>query len=280
MNTTLATILAVSTLAVAAAAGVETETEAGAVAGSDAAETAEDEKAGAEKTFETSINIGATLTDGNSETLAVSAGLVTEGEKEGIGSIRAGIEGGYGRDTVRETVTDADGISRERKRDETTSENISAFVHARRTLSRQTFAYVDVAALYDDIAAVDYRLTAGPGLGVYLRKSDTRIISLEAGVTYLREEVDNVFDDYATLRLAQRCEWRFGKNARIWQSAECLPELGDFENYLLTAEIGAEAALNTHLNLRLMLRDKYDSTPGEDLERNDLVLTAGVGIKL
>jgi hypothetical protein len=36
--------------------------------------------------------------------------------------------------------------------------------------------------------------------------------------------------------------------------------------------------MNAHLNLRLVLQDKYDSTPGAGLEENDVALIAGISL--
>ncbi len=41
-----------------------------------------------------------------------------------------------------------------------------------------------------------------------------------------------------------------------------------------------EAAVNTRVNLRLVLQNKYDSTPAMDLGKNDLTLIAGIGVSL
>jgi len=38
--------------------------------------------------------------------------------------------------------------------------------------------------------------------------------------------------------------------------------------------------MNDRVSLRVVLQDKYDSTPGEGLEQNDVTLVAGIGIKL
>ena len=61
---------------------------------------------------------------------------------------------------------------------------------------------------------------------------------------------------------------------------EYLPEAEDFDNYLLTAEVGIEAAVSTRVSLRVVLQDKYDNTPALGAERNDLSLIAGLGFTL
>ncbi len=217
--------------------------------------------------FKTTLALGLNLTDGNSETMQANGSLVSEGEKAHLGSVRMGVEANYGETTVDGT-------------DQKNVDNGKAFANARKTLSERTFLYVDSAVGYDDISLIDYRATLGVGAGGYLAKSDALKLSLEAGVSYISEDVAGQTADYAALRVAERVEYKFTETAKLWQSAEYLPQTDDFGNYLLTAEVGAEAALNATMNLRILLQDKYDSEPGAGLEKNDLSLISGVSVKL
>lgn len=217
--------------------------------------------------FKSTLSVGATLTDGNSETMQANAALATEGEKEGLGSVRAGVEANYGESTVDD------------EKDKTV-ENARIFGNVKKTISPRTFASLDGSVLYDDIAQIDYRATLAPGLGFYPVKNDTCSLFVEAGPAYVWEKVADVSDDYLALRFAERFDYAISKTARVWQSVVFIPTADDFDDYLLNAELGAEAALNALLNLRIVLQDNYDSTPGEDLEHNDVVLIAGVSLTL
>ena len=246
-----------------------------------AAEKKTEEAAAPNDGWTTALNAGLTMTDGNSETMAANVGLATEGEKDGLGSVIAGADFNYGESTVSSAATDpATGESVVTETEETTVENAKAFVNVKKTLSPKTFAYVDGSVLYDDVALIDYRATLGPGLGFYLLKNDKRQLSLEAGPSYVWEKVDGASNDYLALRFAERYSCQATKTAKLVQSLEYLPEAEDFDNYLLTAEIGVEAAMNDHLSLRVGLQDKYDSTPAAGAERNDLSLIAGLGFSL
>ena len=228
----------------------------------------------------TALNAGLTLTDGNSETLAANVGLKTEGEKEGLGSVLAGAEFNYGESTVQTKTTDEAGVETVAEKDEKTVENAKLFANVKKTLSPRTFLSLDGTAAYDDVADIDYRATLGPGLGAYLVKNDQRELTLEAGPAYLWEKVGGARNDYLALRFAERYVCQALKNAKLVQSLEYLPEAEDFDNYLLIGEIGLEAAMNDRLSLRVVLQDKYDNTPAEGKERNDLSLIAGLGIQL
>ena len=103
---------------------------------------------------------------------------------------------------------------------------------------------------------------------------------MDAGPSYLWEKKAGVADNYWALRIGQRFEYAFSKTAKAWQSAEYLPKAEAWGDYLLNVELGAEAALNSRFHLRLVLQDKYDSTPGEGLKQNNLLLIGGLGVSL
>ncbi len=217
--------------------------------------------------FKTSFNLGATLTDGNSVTRQVNTALITEGNKAYLGAIRAGAELNYGENTVNGEK-------------ETSIDNAKVFGEIKRTLHESLFGYLNASALRDDVADVNYRAMIGPGLGVSLVKNDKMSLSLEGGLAYQWEEVSSATDDSLLVRFAERLERTLSDTAKAWQSAEFLPKADAFDDYLLNAELGVEAAVNTRVNLRVVLQDKYDSTPGEGLKENDLALIAGIGVKL
>lgn len=217
--------------------------------------------------FKHTLSLGANLTDGNSETLTANAAWLSEGEKDQLGSVRLGLEGNYG-----ETTTD--------DVDEVTVENAKAFANAKKTLSEKAFVYTDASVTYDDIAAVDYRAILSIGPGVYLMKDDRASLFVEAGPAYVWEDVGGVSDDYLSLRVAQRYDRALSETAKVWQSLEYIPEVDEFDSYLLNTEIGIEAAVNARLSLRLVAQSKYNSTPAEGFEKNDLSLIAGLSLSL
>ncbi len=226
--------------------------------------------------FATKLSVGVTLTDGNSETMQANVSLVSEGEKEGLGSVRAGIEANYGETTTK-TTEEADVVT---ERSDTTIENARLFAGAKKTISARTFGSFDASVLYDDIAEIDYRAMVSPGLGAYLVKNESTSLSVDAGPAYIWEDVADVTDDYVAVRFGQRIDHALSETAKVWQSAEYLPRANDFGDYLLNVEIGAEAAMNSRVNLRIVLQNNHDSTPGEGLEKNDLVLIGGVSVSL
>lgn len=213
--------------------------------------------------FKTSLSLGATATDGNSETLTLTAGVLTE-RKTDADSWRFGVDGQYGEV----------GSS-------TTNEQAKAFAGYRRTISGRTYGLLDVTLGYDAIADIDYRLIVSPGLGYYLVKDAATTLGLELGPSYIKEEVADVEDDYFALRIAERFDRTLSASAKCWQAAEYLPSFDDFQDdYLLNVEVGVEAQINATASIRLVVKDAYDSTPAPGREKNDLSVVAALAYSL
>jgi putative salt-induced outer membrane protein YdiY len=220
----------------------------------------------AKKQTETTVAVGATATDGNSQTEQLNASVTTEGENK-LGSFKTSIEGNYSQNTSTGGV------------DDVTANNIKASANVKKTISAMTFGYVDAGVLHDNVADVSYRATVGPGLGAYAIKNDATKLSGELGPAYVWEQVGGETDNYPSLRVAQGCEHKFSDKAKVWENVEWLPELADFNNYQLNAEVGVEAAINALLNTRVVLKDRYDSLPAAGREHNDLTFIVGLSSK-
>ncbi|MCH8510072.1 MAG: DUF481 domain-containing protein [Kiritimatiellae bacterium] len=221
--------------------------------------------------FETDLNLGLNLTRGNRETSTLTIGAQTK-RIQAPHEFTAEVKYNYGRSTLRPD----DGT----KRTDTTQDVIEGETQYNYLFSENTYALVVFSALKDEIAKIDYRLIGGPGIGHYFVRNDVWLLSVEIGISYLTENQDGDKDDYITGRLAQKYERNLSENALVWQNLEYLPELEDFENYLLEVEIGARAQLNGNLSLRVVLQSRYDNTPAQGKKHNDLTLLAGIGYRL
>jgi len=222
------------------------------------------------KGWQRSVALGLTLTSGNSESTLGTAAAKAEldGKRH---AVRLGVEGTYG-----ETETEADDGT---TRDDVTAQNAKGNANYKLKGGR-VYVYGDVTALHDKVAEVDYRAIAGPGVGFYALKQENMKLELDVGVAWVYEEVADVEDDYLAYRAGERYEWAISETAKLWQSAEFLPTADDFEDYLLSGEIGIEAAVNSRVSLRLVVQDKYDSTPGAGLEHNDVITTTALSVSL
>ncbi len=220
--------------------------------------------------WETSISLGTTLTDGNSRTLH-STGRIASEKRHGTTLASILLEGAYGESEYE----DEEGA---RIKERTVANARSALTLRQRF--EHFFLYGGGTLEHDDVAKVDYRAMLGLGLGTFLVHRDNLRISIEGGTGYLFEEVDGRSSDYPTLRLAERAELRISPTSKLWQMAEYIPQSDEIDNYLLNTEAGVEAAVNSRMNLGLVVKYRYDSTPPAGVEKGDFSLTAQVSLRL
>jgi len=219
--------------------------------------------------WQSSIAAGATLTRGNSETFlgTITAGT---GKKWDQNEVALGADVAYG--TTKNTTTG---------HEDTSAETAHAFGQYNRLLNERLYGLGRIDGLHDGVADIDYRVTLSVGAGYYLIKNKETQFSAEFGPGYIFQRLGGRDDNYATLRLADKFNQALSDRARLWQTAEILPQVDDFNNFIVNFEIGVEADLNQSkkLSLRVYLDDTYNNVPAPGRKKNDLKLVAAVAYK-
>jgi putative salt-induced outer membrane protein YdiY len=163
---------------------------------------------------------------------------------------------------------------------EVTKQNARALGDYKHTLDSVFFAGANASYAWDEIADLDYRVILSPNMGAYLLKNDITTLSLEAGPSYVWEQLGGEGDNYAAARIADRFVWNINESALFYQSAEYIVSFEDSADYIVNAEIGIEAPLSSMVNLVLSVRDYYINQPAEGRERNDVYTITGLKVNL
>jgi len=180
------------------------------------------------------------------------------------------------RDEFRGFITGAYGETE----DEKSSESAEAIAQYKHLFSERFYGTLYGNLFHDAIADVAYRLTLSPGVGYYFIKSAKTQLSGDIGPSYVIEKLNGVdTDDYVGLRLAERLDHKLSDSAKVWQSLEWLPQIDDFENYILIFEVGVEAALTKTLSVRVVGQDRYDNQPAPGRQSNDISLVSSLAYK-
>ena len=212
--------------------------------------------------WKTSLNAGVGLTDGNSDTLDVQVGFRAE-SLSAYDEIFLGTDFLYGENN---------GV--------TTNESLYSFAQYNLLLSERLYLGGFGDFLYDDIAAVDYRINVGPLLGFYVIKSDRTSLALEAGPGYQWEDVGGVNADYLTVRFGERFTHQLTETLSLFQSLSFVTEAEDFGNYTILASAGIETRLSDRFSLRIYAQDRYDPLPAAGQDKNDFGVFTGLSIAL
>jgi len=211
--------------------------------------------------WEGSAGIGATLTQGNSDTLMFTA-RVQGLRKWNQNELNLGTDITYGESNNQKN-----------------NDSQRVYGQYNRLVSERAFGYVQADLLHDDIADVSYRLNVGPGIGYYFIKKDRMILSAEGGPSFVFEDVGGRSKNYISARVAEKFEYKISDRARLWQKAEFLPQVDDLNNYLFNFEIGIETDITKSVKLEFYIVDNYDNEPAAGRKKNDIKLVAGVKYK-
>ena len=211
--------------------------------------------------WESSFSAGLTLTRGNSQSLLYSAEIVTA-KKTPNNEYTLGLAGSYGNQNSVDNVN-----------------NYKLYGQWNHLFSEKFFGYVHGDASRDLIANLNYRLNVGPGAGYYFIKEKNTTLSAEGGIGYQNQHLGANYNSFATMRLAESFEHKFGSVARVWQTVELLPQVDKFENYVVNFEIGIEAAISKSFSLKTALDDTFQNQPAAGRKQNDLKLVSGISYK-
>jgi putative salt-induced outer membrane protein len=215
----------------------------------------------AEPKWESSAGLGFSLTRGNSKNLLFTANVASQ-KKWDNNEVRLGANGAYGEsDSIKNT------------------EQVLGFAQYNRLFTERAYGYLRLDALHDSVADIEYRFNFSPGVGYYFIKNQTTSLSGEVGPGFIHEKLGGDDRSYMTLRVAERFEHKFNERVRMWQSLEWLPQVDNFNNYILNSEIGVAASLTDNLSLKVFAQDVYDNEPAPNRKKNDLRLVTGIDYK-
>jgi putative salt-induced outer membrane protein YdiY len=213
--------------------------------------------------WETTAAAGLTLTRGNSDTLLTTLSLDTKRKWE-KDEVLAGIAGGYGKSDGTENT-----------------EFVKGYGQYNRLFTERLYGGFRIDANYDGIANLDYRLTLSPLAGYYVIKEAKTSLAVEAGPSLVLEKYrDQGSESYLGARFGERFNHQLSDTTKIWQTLEYVPKVERWaEKYVITAEVGIEAAITKKWSLRVVGQDIYDSEPAGDNKKNDMRLIAGTAYK-
>jgi putative salt-induced outer membrane protein YdiY len=163
---------------------------------------------------------------------------------------------------------------------ELTKQNFRALGDYKHSIDSSWFAGANSSFAWDEIANLNHRVILSPNLGRYLVDNNSLKVSLEAGPSYVWEQLGGRKEDFAAARVADRIVWNISESSLFYQSLEYLVSWEDGADYLINAEVGIEAPLSSMINLVVSLRDYYINLPAAGRERNDVYTITGLKVNL
>jgi putative salt-induced outer membrane protein YdiY len=215
-----------------------------------------------EKPWDSSVALGLTIMRGNSHSEAINATIA--GDKVwAADELRLQLDGLYG-------VTDGT----------KSAETLHGLIQWNHLFTSRFYSTLLVDGLHDGVADLAYRVILSPNAGYYFIKTDLTKLSTEAGPSFIIKKEDGTpVTEYVAARIAERFDRVLSPSAKLWQTAEYLPRVDDYEDYLLNFELGVDAHITKAFSVRVVLDDRYDSRPALGRRDNDIILVSGIAYK-
>ena len=229
--------------------------------------TAEENSKPKKETVETSkkwisqINLGATLAKGNTDSIMITSEIKTE-KKDIDDDYLLRFSYAYGEE------------NRKASTDETLA--LATWKH---TFKGENFYSIRFDGRRDTFADIRYRASLTGSYGYNVIKTELKMLSLDLGLGVTVEEKDQVSDVYPHALFAEHFEQKLSNDTKVYQNFSFFPRLNTIHDFRIVFEAGLETALTETISFRVSLVDKYENTPAEDKEPNDLKVVTGLTYK-
>ena len=209
-----------------------------------------------------SFDLGVSYTNGNSNTLLVTASFTIDKEFGVANEFFANITYAYGEDEGA-----------------TTTEEVLATASWRRLFSEENYSGLRLDGRHDDLADINYRIGLSALLGHYFVRNESTQIFVEGGGGYTWEEQGDETDSFFNLYLGQRINHWITDYTRVYQSFAGFVPVDDINDFRLIGELGLETYLSQNLSFKVFLQDQFENSPAEGREENDFKVISGISYK-
>ena len=209
-----------------------------------------------------SVNLGASLSSGNTEKTTVSAGANAE----------------YRREKDRTTLKFLWAYQDEGDAG-VTERQIFGSAKYDYFLSEKTYAFGQLTGEYNFSADLDLRTTASVGVGRQILDGPEWWFAPEVGLAYVDEDFVDDDDDseFLAARLAYKGKWQASEAFTLEQDAEVFPSLEDSDDVYSKVDTRAKVVLTASMFAQAQHVWTWDNTPADGAEKSDQLFVIGVG---
>ena len=139
-----------------------------------------------------------------------------------------------------------------------------------RAFTERFFGFLTASYLKDTFSGYDSRISAGPGVGYDIVKTEDHLLKGLLGVLYTWDNLtDGTTDDYAAGKAAIDYAWQINKVLKFKQYADYLQSLEDSDIYFANSVTALEAKVASAVSLGLSFAVNYQHEPPNDLKNTD-----------
>jgi len=213
-------------------------------------------------------DIGLALTSGNSDTTNLAIGLAmtraTTRDKTSI----------YGA-----SVYSRDSTSGESR---TVANTVRGGVRYDRDINKRWFGYGFTDLEHNGLQDLTLRFVLGGGIGYHAIRNERTQLDLLGGLAWNREYFKGDFSDRssAEAQVGQTLSHRFSSRVSLNEQLFVFPNLTNGGEYRINFDTALVTDISRRIGWQITVSDRYLSNPPFGFEKNDLLLTTGLKIKL
>ena len=213
-------------------------------------------------------DIGFALTSGNSDTtnLAIGLGMTRRTRNDKTNIYAASV---YSRESTN-------GESH------TVANTVRGGFRYDRDINRRWFGYVFTDLEHNGLQDLTLRLVPGGGIGYHVIRHERTELDLLGGLAWNREyfKGDSNNRSSAEAQAGQTLLHRFNSRVSLKEQLFLFPNLSNGGEYRANFDTTLVTDITRRIGWQLTLSDRYLSNPPPGFEKNDLLLTTGLKIKL
>jgi len=145
-------------------------------------------------------------------------------------------------------------------------------------LSKRWFLNAFTTLEHDKLQDLILRTRVGAGPGYWFAKTDDFKLSGVLAPFYINENFDaGKDDDSVGLSVSEDLAWKIGHKRSLHQRLDLYPDLTDANNFQLQFEVGLRQSMYGNWFAEANFVDRYDNTPTDAKEKNDLLYGLALG---
>ena len=222
---------------------------------------AEEELVEEKNQWVSAVDLGLSLSKGNTDNLLLRFGLQTE-KKDGPDAYFASASYKYGEEDA-----------------EATQDEILGKATWKHAYSGKNFLGLRMDARRDSFADIDYRFSAGVTYGYYWVDTETTTFTTELGLGITTEDKGLGNTTYLNGLFDQHFEHKINENAKFYQDLSFAPRLDHLDDYRIEFEMGLETKITETIVFKVSFEDRYESLPAVGKEKNDIKFITGLSYK-
>lgn len=212
-----------------------------------------------------SVTIGATYSDGNTDSRAIAMNFDAERRAE----IDRWTAKGYWNYSESRDATGEFSINQRRA---------ALTLKYDYFLTKKLYLFGIAGIDTDTLAGISDRTYVGAGAGYQWKEQEDLKWSSEAGLTYFNVDYKSSDDrEYLAARLANNIDWKINESTTFQNLVELYPSLESASNLYGKSDTKIRSTLSKTMYAQLQWVYQFTNEPADGKERNDNLLILGVG---